>query len=112
MAVTFINAMRVPENRKAYFVQMWEEGYDYVAAQPGFIASSLHETTALNDEFQFYTIAVWKDADALIAATSTEWWRDFTERFGFTGPTPAFTSVPALCNVVSDHDDLFGEASG
>ncbi len=107
MAVTFINAMCVAAHEAPFFLKMWEEGYDYVCKQPGFIASSLHRTMALNDQFQYYTIAVWENAEALGTATSSDWWIDFTHRFGFTGEDVRFTSVPALCEIVSDHNHLF-----
>eukprot|EP00439_Symbiodinium_sp_Y106_P088186 s1_g722.t1 len=100
MSVTFINAMRVAPEDEQFFLAMWDEGAAHVAAQPGFIATSLHKTTALNKEFQYYTIAVWEDGDALATATSSPWWREFTERFGFSTEDPRFTSVPALCEIV------------
>ncbi len=113
MPTTFINAMRVPKSDSEFFEKMWDEGADFVATQPGFVSTSLHKTTALNEEFQYYTIAVWQKSSDLVAATSSDWWKDFVNRFGFSGPTPRFTSVPALCEVARDPQSMFdGRSDG
>lgn len=107
MAVSFINAMRVPEQDVDYFERMWREGAEYVEKQPGFISTSLHKTVALNDEFQYYTVAVWRTPADLRNATSTAWWKAFTDRFGFNGPDPRFSSVPAICEIRNDPQNKF-----
>ena len=111
MPVTFINAMRVAKSDTEFFEKMWDEGAAFVATQPGFVSTSLHKTAALNDEFQYYTIAVWQRSGDLASATSTDWWKDFVQRFGFAGPSPRFTSVPALCEVARDPQAMFGGRS-
>ena len=100
MAMTFINALTVPPERADEFLRKWDEGADYVRGCDGFVSTSLHRSLDPNSAYQYFTIAVWESAEQFLAATSSDWWREFVTRFGF-GDAPAdFTASPHLCEQV------------
>jgi heme-degrading monooxygenase HmoA len=107
MPVTFINALNVDANDDAFFVEMWDEGANYVATQPGFVATSLHKSHFSGAAFQYFTVAVWESNAHFRAATSTDWWIAYRKRFGFDGDSPRFKATPSLCAIVRDKQGLF-----
>jgi heme-degrading monooxygenase HmoA len=107
MPVTFINALNVDAKDEVFFVEMWGEGARYVAAQPGFVATSLHKSRSADAAFQYFTVAVWESDAHFRAAISTDWWKAYRKRFGFDGDRPRFRATPALCDIVQDEQGLF-----
>lgn len=110
MAVTFINALKVPAGREADFRRLWDEGAAYVASQPGFVATSLHRSVSAQAPFEFYTVAVWETAEQFGAATSTDWWRSYAKRF--RAKIPGFAPSPAVCEIERDAEGLFASPRG
>lgn len=106
MTVTFINAMKVPESQDARFLKRWDEGAAYVATQSGFVSTSLHKN-AHGGPFQYYTVACWESETAFRAATSSQWWKAFTEEFGFGDEATGLVATPAVCEVVRDEQRKF-----
>ena len=98
--VTFVNALRVPPEREAEFLEKWDRGAAYVRAQPGLIWTSLHRNLNPEAPSQFFTIAAWESPAAFAAATFTEWWQRYVAEFGFSAEPGGFAASPALCEVV------------
>jgi heme oxygenase (mycobilin-producing) len=71
MPTSFINPMKVPADRTADFLKLWDEGAAYVATQPGFISTSLHRALSADAGHQYFTVAVWATPEHFAAATST-----------------------------------------
>ena len=97
--ITFINALRVPPERDAEFLEKWDRGAEYVRSRPGLVWTSLHRVLDAGTAFQYFTVAVWKSREELTAATSTEWWRSYVSDFGFSPEPDGFGAVPSVCEV-------------
>lgn len=97
--VTFVNALRVPAEREAEFLEKWDRGAAYVRSRSGLVWTSLHRALDASGPFQFFTIAVWQSREAFEAATSTDWWRSYVSEFGFSASPTDFGASPALCGV-------------
>jgi heme-degrading monooxygenase HmoA len=105
LPVTFINAMNVKASDDTLFVETWDEGARYVATQPGFIATSLHKSQSTAAKFQYHR--GWESRAHFVAATSTEWWKDYRARFGFGGEASRSAATPAICDILHDAQGLF-----
>lgn len=106
MSISFINAMKVPEDQESRFLELWDKGAQYVAEQPGFLSTSLHRNVH-RGEFQYYTIANWADEPSFRNATSGKWWKAFTEEFGFGNEETGLVASPAVCDIVRDAQARF-----
>ena len=97
--ITFVNALRVPRERDAEFLEKWDRGAEYVRSCSGLVWTSLHRVLDRSAPFQYFTIAVWKSREEFAAATSTEWWRSYVSNFGFSSEPDAFGTTPSVCEV-------------
>jgi hypothetical protein len=51
-----INAFEVPGEEADQFVAAWERTRDYLATQPGYVDTALHQAVASGADFQFVNI--------------------------------------------------------
>jgi heme oxygenase (mycobilin-producing) len=66
--LTLINAFEVPAGEADKFIAAWEKARDYLATQPGYIDTALHQAVGPEAEFQFVNIARWRSAEDFAAA--------------------------------------------
>ena len=99
-SITFVNVLTVPAAREEEFVAKWDKGAAYVRTCKGFVSTSLHRALGNADPLRFFTIAAWESADDFRAATSTGWWRDFAEEFGFGEGAADFKAEPSVCRQI------------
>jgi|ERR1051326_7297239 heme-degrading monooxygenase HmoA len=74
--LTLINAFEVPSGRAGEFIAAWERTRDYLATQPGYVDTALHQAIGPQAEFQFVNIAHWRSAEEFMAATQSEGFRE------------------------------------
>ena len=74
--VTLINAFEVPAAEADRFIAAWEQARDYLAAQPGYVDTALHQAVGPEAEFQFVNIARWRSADDFAAAIGSPGFRE------------------------------------
>ena len=66
--LTLINAFEVPAGEADRFIAAWEKARDYLATQPGYVDTALHQAVGPEAEFQFVNIARWRSAEDFAAA--------------------------------------------
>ena len=74
--LTLINAFEVPADEADRFIAAWEKARDYLATQPGYVDTALHQAVGPEAEFQFVNIARWRSAKSSAlrqCATLTNW---------------------------------------
>ena len=74
--MTLINAFEVPGGEAERFVAAWEKTRDYLAAQPGYIDTALHQAVGPGADFLFVNIAHWRSADDFSAAMQSQGFRE------------------------------------
>jgi heme oxygenase (mycobilin-producing) len=74
--VVLINAFEVPAADAVAFIAAWCGARDYLASQPGYIDTVLHQSIAPDAEFQFVNVAHWQAAEDFIAATQSPGFRE------------------------------------
>lgn len=67
-SITLINTVFVPREVRDEFLELWRDDASYMKAQPGFIATQLHQGTA--DSQMMVNVAVWESTGALLRAFS------------------------------------------
>jgi len=75
-SVTLINAFEVPPAEADRFIAAWEQARDYLATQPGYIDTALHQAVGPDAEFQFVNIAHWRSAADFAAAIGSPGFRE------------------------------------
>jgi len=75
-SVTLINAFEVPSAEADMFIAAWEQARDYLATQPGYIDTALHQAVGPDAEFQFVNIAHWRSAADFAAAIGSPGFRE------------------------------------
>ena len=66
--LTLINAFEVPGDQAEQFIAAWEKTRDYLATQPGYVDTALHQAVMPGAEFLFVNIAHWQTAEDFGAA--------------------------------------------
>lgn len=74
--LTLINAFEVPYDEADRFIAAWEKARDYLATQPGYIDTALHQAVGPEAEFQFVNIARWRSAEDFAAAIGSTAFRE------------------------------------
>ncbi|MEM6986395.1 MAG: antibiotic biosynthesis monooxygenase family protein [Pseudomonadota bacterium] len=69
--VTLINVFEVPADKLDESIAMWEQARDFLQAQPGYIATALHQSVQDDARFRLINIAKWESAAAFVAATQS-----------------------------------------
>ena len=81
-----INAFEVPGEEADQFVAAWEKTRDYLATQPGYVDTALHQAVTPGADFQFVNIGRWQSAEDFQAATQSP---GFRESAAWPGRLPA-----------------------
>ena len=74
--LTLINAFEVPAGEADTFIAAWEKARDYLATQPGYVDTALHQAVGPEAEFQFVNIARWRSAEDFTAAIGSGGFRE------------------------------------
>jgi heme oxygenase (mycobilin-producing) len=74
--LTLINAFEVAGDEAERFVAAWEKARDYLAGQPGYVGTALHQAVSPGTDFPFVNIAHWRSADDFAAATRSPGFRE------------------------------------
>jgi antibiotic biosynthesis monooxygenase len=69
-SVVLINVFEVPPGKVAETIQSWEKSRDFLAEQPGYLHTRLHQNRDSNGRFQLVNIARWRSAADFEAATA------------------------------------------
>jgi quinol monooxygenase YgiN len=92
--VTLINLFSVPPGKLEEAIAMWEKARDFMAREPGFISTDLHQSQTSNARYQLVNVAKWESReDFLLAMTKM---RDALDLPRVEG----LESNPALYNVI------------
>lgn len=67
--VTLINVFEVPQEAIAETIRFWEASRDFLARQPGYVSTRLHQAIMPDSRFQLINVAVWESAQAFAQAT-------------------------------------------
>jgi heme oxygenase (mycobilin-producing) len=92
--LTLINVFEVPGDEADQFIAAWEQTRDYLAAQPGYVETALHQAVSPGTEFQFVNVARWRTAEEFWAAIQSPGFREVAA--GMAG----YRSHPGLYGVV------------
>jgi heme-degrading monooxygenase HmoA len=92
--VVLINAFEVSDGQAEQFIAAWEKTRHYLQSQPGYIDTKLHQAVTPEADFQFVNVALWETAEAFLAATQSEGFRE--SAIGLLGYQPH----PSLYRVV------------
>lgn len=68
--VTLINVFEVPKGQLATVITAWEEARDFLAEQPGYLGTALHQSLAADARFRLVNIANWTSPQAYTAAVT------------------------------------------
>jgi len=96
--VTLINAFEVPAGKQAEAITAWEKARDFLASEPGYVSTALHEAITPDARFALINVARWESAEAFQAAT---------KRMHAAGIFPridGLTYTPALYRVIRTDD--------
>jgi heme-degrading monooxygenase HmoA len=74
--LVLINAFEVPADEGEQFIAAWEKTRDYLASQPGYVDTALHQSVAPGADFQFVNIGRWRTAEEFMAATQSPGFRE------------------------------------
>jgi heme-degrading monooxygenase HmoA len=91
--LTLINAFEVPVGEAGQFIAAWEKARDYLAAQPGYIDTALHQAVGQGAEFQFVNIAHWRTAEDFAVATQSPGFRESAVGLARYRPHPGLYRV-------------------
>jgi hypothetical protein len=67
--VTLINVFEVPPGRLEETIRFWEAARDFLAGQPGYVSTRLHQAITPDARFQLINVGVWESEAAYAAAT-------------------------------------------
>lgn len=93
--VVLINTFEVPAGKEAAVREDWQKARDFLAAQPGFINTRLHQNLDPSGKFLFINVAKWRSAEEFKAVTAK------MRAQGLSMPEGT-KATPALYRVVSE----------
>lgn len=91
--VVLINAFEVPSEEAERFIAAWEKTRDYLALQPGYVDTALHQDLTPVADFQFVNIAHWRSAEDFQAATQSSGFRESAAGLAGYRPHPGLYRV-------------------
>ncbi len=91
--LTLINAFEVPAGEADTFIAAWEKARDYLATQPGYVNTALHQAVGPGTEFQFVNIARWRSAEEFAAATGSPGFRESAAGLAGYRPHPGLYRI-------------------
>jgi hypothetical protein len=97
MSVILINPFEVAPGREADFIQRWDAAADYMARQPGFRWTRLHQAVTPNPKFAFVNVAVMDFPEQFLAAIGSE-------KFAQLALMKDFPAAPTFYQVVRTID--------
>jgi heme-degrading monooxygenase HmoA len=68
--VILINPFTVPVGKVEEAIVLWEAGRDFLAQQPGYISTKLHESLSTDASYQLINVAEWESIETFKAATT------------------------------------------
>lgn len=68
--VVLINPFTVPEGRVEEAIVLWEAGRDFLAKQPGYLSTKLHQSLSPDAPYQLINVAEWESIETFKAATT------------------------------------------
>jgi heme-degrading monooxygenase HmoA len=91
--LVLINAFEVPGEEAEQFIAAWEKTRDYLATQPGYVGTALHQAVTPGAEFQFVNVAHWQTAQDFQAAIQSPGFRETAAGLAGYRPHPALYQV-------------------
>lgn len=91
--VILINAFEVPGGQAEQFIAAWEKTRDYLAAQPGYVDTALHQSVTPGADFQFVNIARWQTAEDFQRATQSAGFRESAAGLASCRPHPGLYRI-------------------
>jgi heme oxygenase (mycobilin-producing) len=91
--LVLINAFEVPREEADQFIAAWERSRDYLAAQPGYLDTALHQAVTPGADFEFVNIARWQSAAEFQAATQSPGFRQAAAGLAGYRPHPGLYRV-------------------
>jgi hypothetical protein len=67
--VVLINLFEVPAGGEETAIHYWKAARDFLATQPGFVATRLHRSIGASARFQLVNVAEWSSAEAFQVAS-------------------------------------------
>ncbi len=92
-----IIAFEVPVHQREKVIAAWDSAREFLAAQPGYIDTTLHGTIMPGARFELINVARWESAEAFMATTRA------MHSAGVFKPTAGTVANPALYEVI--HSD-------
>jgi heme-degrading monooxygenase HmoA len=92
-ALILINAFEVPGEETDQFVTAWEKTRDYLATQPAYLDTALHQSVMAGADFQFVNIGRWQSAEDFRAATQSPGFRESAAGLAGYRPHPGLYRV-------------------
>ncbi len=68
--VILINPFTVPEGKLDEAIAMWEAGRDFLAQQPGYVSTKLHQSLSPDAQYPLINVAQWESVETFKAATA------------------------------------------
>lgn len=93
--VVLINSFEVPAADAETFITAWQQARDYLATQPGYVDTALHQALTPGADFQFVNIARWQTAEDFMSAIQSPGFRQAAADLG------GYRAHPALYKMVS-----------
>jgi heme-degrading monooxygenase HmoA len=62
--VTLINSFEVDQTQLEATIRFWEQARDFLASQPGYISTNLHQALSPEAKFQLVNVAKWESPQA------------------------------------------------
>lgn len=91
--VVLINAFEVPGDQADQFIAAWEKTRDFLQSQPGYVDTALHQAVTPGTDFQFVNIARWQTAEAFMAATQSQGFRESAAGLAGYRPHPGLYRI-------------------
>ncbi len=88
-----INAFEVPAEEAGQFIAAWEQTRDYLATQPGYVDTALHQAVMPGADFQFVNIGRWQSTEDFQAAISSPGFRESAAGLAGYRPHPGLYRV-------------------
>jgi heme-degrading monooxygenase HmoA len=91
--LVLINAFEVPGEEAEQFIAAWEKTRDYLATQPGYVDTALHQAVTPGADFQFVNVARWRTAQDFQTAIGSPGFRETAAGLAGYRPHPALYQV-------------------
>jgi heme oxygenase (mycobilin-producing) len=91
--LVLINAFEVPGEEAEQFIAAWEKTRDYLATQPGYADTALHQAVTPGAEFLFVNVAHWQTAQDFQAAIQSPGFLETAAGLAGWRPHPALYQV-------------------